>query len=51
MSARFQNLLPKKSLCVIVCISCVVVIFGAWQKITHQRLADFFLTTGLLTKH
>ena len=35
---------------VIVCVGAAVVIFGAWQKITHQRLADFFLTAGLLTE-
>jgi gliding motility-associated protein GldL len=35
---------------IIVCVGAAVVIFGAWQKITHQRLADFFLTAGLLTE-
>jgi gliding motility-associated protein GldL len=35
---------------VIVCVGAAVVIFGAWQKITHQRLANFFLTAGLLTE-
>ena len=35
---------------VIVCVGAAIVIFGAWQKITHQRLADFFLTAGLLTE-
>jgi gliding motility-associated protein GldL len=35
---------------VIVCVGAAVVIFGAWQKITHQKLADFFLTAGLLTE-
>lgn len=35
---------------VITCVGAAVVIFGAWQKITHQALADFFLTAGLLTE-
>ena len=35
---------------VIVCIGAAIVIFGAWQKITHQPLADFFLTAGLITE-
>ena len=35
---------------VIVCVGASVVIFGAWQKITHQRLANFFLTAGLITE-
>ena len=40
----------EKLVNVIVCVGAAVVIFGAWQKITHQRLADFFLTAGLLTE-
>ncbi len=35
---------------VIVCVGAAVVIFGAWQKITHQKLANFFLTAGLITE-
>lgn len=35
---------------VIVCMGAAVVIFGAWQKITQQKLADFFLTAGLITE-
>lgn len=35
---------------IIVCVGAAVVIFGAWQKITHQPLADFFLTAGLITE-
>lgn len=35
---------------VVVCMGAAIVIFGAWQKITHQPLADFFLTAGLLTE-
>lgn len=35
---------------VIVCMGAAIVIFGAWQKITHQALADFFLTAGLITE-
>ncbi len=35
---------------VIVCVGAAIVIFGAWQKITHQELADFFLTAGLITE-
>lgn len=35
---------------VIVCMGAAVVIFGAWQKITHQALADFFLTVGLISE-
>lgn len=35
---------------IIVCMGAAIVIFGAWQKITHQPLADFFLTAGLLTE-
>jgi gliding motility-associated protein GldL len=31
-------------------MGAAVVIFGAWQKITHQALADFFLTAGLITE-
>jgi gliding motility-associated protein GldL len=40
----------EKLVNIIVCVGAAVVIFGAWQKITHQRLADFFLTAGLLTE-
>ena len=40
----------EKLVNIVVCIGAAVVIFGAWQKITHQRLADFFLTAGLLTE-
>ncbi len=40
----------EKLVNVIVCVGAAVVIFGAWQKITHQKLADFFLTAGLLTE-
>lgn len=35
---------------VIVCVGAAVVIFGAWQKILHKSLADFFLTAGLITE-
>jgi gliding motility-associated protein GldL len=35
---------------IIVCMGAAIVIFGAWQKITHQPLADFFLTAGLITE-
>src|SRR5690349_3218438 len=35
---------------VIVRMGAAIVIFGAWQKITHQALADFFLTAGLITE-
>ncbi len=35
---------------IIVCMGAAIVIFGAWQKITHQPLADFFLTTGLISE-
>jgi gliding motility-associated protein GldL len=35
---------------VVVCVGAAIVIFGAWQKITHQELADFFLTAGLITE-
>jgi gliding motility-associated protein GldL len=35
---------------IIVCMGAAIVIFGAWQKITHQELADFFLTAGLITE-
>lgn len=35
---------------VIVCMGAAIVIFGAWQKITHQPLANFFLTAGLITE-
>ena len=35
---------------VIVCVGAAIVIFGAWQKITHQALANFFLTAGLITE-
>jgi gliding motility-associated protein GldL len=35
---------------IIVCVGAAVVIFGAWQKITHQKLANFFLTAGLITE-
>jgi gliding motility-associated protein GldL len=31
-------------------MGAAIVIFGAWQKITHQELADFFLTAGLITE-
>ncbi len=40
----------EKLVNIIVCVGAAVVIFGAWQKITHQKLADFFLTAGLLTE-
>lgn len=35
---------------VVVCMGAALVIFGAWQKITHQPMADFFLTVGLITE-
>src|SRR6476661_2282350 len=35
---------------IVVCMGAAIVIFGAWQKITHQELADFFLTAGLITE-
>lgn len=35
---------------IIVCMGAAIVIFGAWQKITHQPWADFFLTAGLITE-
>ena len=31
-------------------MGAAIVIFGAWQKITHQPMADFFLTAGLITE-
>jgi gliding motility-associated protein GldL len=31
-------------------LGAAIVIFGAWQKITHRQLADIFLTIGLLTE-
>lgn len=31
-------------------MGAAIVIFGAWQKITHQAWADFFLTAGLITE-
>lgn len=40
----------EKIVNVLVCMGAAIVIFGAWQKITHQALADFFLTAGLLTE-
>jgi gliding motility-associated protein GldL len=40
----------ERLLNVVVCMGAAVVIFGAWQKITHQALADFFLTAGLITE-
>jgi len=40
----------EKLVNVIVCVGAATVIFGAWQKITHQPLADFFLTAGLITE-
>jgi gliding motility-associated protein GldL len=35
---------------IVVCVGAAVVIFGAWQKILHKPMADFFLTLGLLTE-
>jgi gliding motility-associated protein GldL len=35
---------------IVVCMGAAIVIFGAWQKITHQAMADFFLTAGLITE-
>jgi gliding motility-associated protein GldL len=35
---------------IVVCMGAAIVIFGAWQKITHQPMADFFLTAGLITE-
>ena len=32
----------EKLVNVFVCVGAAVVIFGAWQKITHQTFADFF---------
>jgi gliding motility-associated protein GldL len=40
----------EKLVNVIVCMGAAIVIFGAWEKITHQRLANFFLTAGLITE-
>lgn len=34
----------------IYAIGAAVVIFGAWQKITHRPFADVSLTIGLLTE-
>lgn len=31
-------------------LGAAIVIFGAWQKITHRPFADIFLTIGLLTE-
>jgi hypothetical protein len=31
-------------------VAAAIVIFGTWQKIEHMRLADTFLTAGLLTE-
>ena len=35
---------------IVVCVGAAVVIFGAWQKINHQKLANLFLTAGLITE-
>lgn len=35
---------------VMTSVGAAIVIFGAWQKITHQSSADLFLTIGLLTE-
>ena len=40
----------EKLVNVIVCMGAAIVIFGAWEKITHQKLANFFLTAGLITE-
>src|ERR1700742_2752448 len=40
----------EKLVNIVVCVGAAVVIFGAWQKITHQALANFFLTAGLITE-
>jgi gliding motility-associated protein GldL len=40
----------EKLINIIVCVGAAVVIFGALQKILHTKLADFFLTAGLLTE-
>ncbi|MDP4148517.1 MAG: gliding motility protein GldL [Bacteroidota bacterium] len=40
----------EKLVNIIVCVGAAVVIFGALQKILHTKLADFFLTAGLLTE-
>jgi hypothetical protein len=42
---KFENLLN-----VVTSFGAAIVIIGAWQKITHQPLADIFLTVGLLTE-
>jgi gliding motility-associated protein GldL len=40
----------EKLVNVIVCMGAAIVIFGAWEKITHQKLANFCLTAGLITE-
>jgi len=40
----------EKLVNIIVCMGAAIVIFGAWEKITHQKLANFFLTAGLITE-
>lgn len=40
----------EKVVNVITSIGASIVIFGAWQKITHQTYADLFLTIGLLVE-
>ena len=40
----------ERFLNVVTSLGAAIVIFGAWQKITHRPLADFFLTAGLLTE-
>jgi gliding motility-associated protein GldL len=40
----------EKMINIVVCVGAAVVIFGALQKILHTKLADFFLTAGLLTE-
>lgn len=44
------NKTVDKAVNIVVCLGAAIVIFGAWQKITHQALADLFLTMGLLTE-
>lgn len=40
----------ERFLNVVTSLGAAIVIFGAWQKITHRPLADLFLTAGLLTE-
>lgn len=47
---KIHYMKSEKAFNFLYALGAAIVIFGAWQKITHRPLADLFLTIGLLTE-